>query len=389
MRFDLKKSILILIACAAVVPIIKVQAATSPEGIFKARRLFRIITGTPILNNDPRLVAMADLIDNGEEKKAAAIATDDAYFYQVTVKNMAAGMSNKSETPYVPLDDFQATFIGAVRDDLDARTLLTGNYIYRGAYEGQSIQPEVSRRDNKHYENIDNSGLDYKSLLVRQEPQWQGLRNSAGLLTTRAWAAAHYSAGTNRRAVVFAFQEFLCAPIDNWKTPNMPAEYIGRDVDRAPGKNPKVFQDQCKTCHAGMDAMRGAFSAMDYINDSFVELPDGRPAPKYSRGASKYPKGFVTKDDSWWNIIAEAQPTLGFKGSTDGKGIKAFGEMLANSEAFKGCMAFKAFTSVCQRQPLAKDFAVLNVAARNFEKNNFNLKKLFQEIAVQPACIGE
>jgi hypothetical protein len=287
----------------------------------------------------------------------------------------------------VPLDDFQATFIGAVRDDLDARTLLTGNYIYRGVYQGQTITPEPSRRDNKHYENIDNSGVDYKSLLVKQEPQW-GLPQSAGLLTTRAWAAAHYAAGTNRRAVVFAFQEFLCVPIDGWKTPNLPAEYIGRDVDRSPGNNPKVFQEQCKTCHAPMDAMRGAFAYEDYINESFVELPGGRPAPKYSRGASKYPAGHVTTDDSWSNLISDAQPMIGFK-TTEGKGIKDFGNMLANTESFKGCMAARAFTSVCQRSPLAKDFAVLNVAARNFEKNNYSLKKLFQEIAVQPACSGE
>jgi len=328
------------------------------------------------------------LLDDGDDLKAAAIATDDANFYQVTVKNMAADMSNKSETPYVPLDDFQATFIGAVRDDLDARTLLTGNYIYRGVYQGQTMIPEPSRRDNKHYENIDNSGLDYKTLLVKQEPQWETLDQSAGLLTTRAWAKAFYDAGTNRRAVVFSLQEFMCVPIDGWKTPNLPAEYIGRDVDRLPGNNPRVFQNQCKTCHAAMDGFRGAFAYLDYVNESFVELPEGRPAPKYSRGAGKYPAGHVTLDDHWVNLLSDAQPLMGFK-ATEGKGVKAFGDMIANTESFKGCMAARAFTSVCQRSPSAKDFAVLNVAARNFEKNKYNLKKLFQEVAVQPACSGE
>ena len=103
----------------------------SQESIDKTKLLFRRITGVPLNNQDPRLLQMAQLIENGEDQKAAAIATEDVYFYQVTLKNMAAVMSNRTETPYVGLDDFQATFIGAVRDELDARTLLTGNYLYR------------------------------------------------------------------------------------------------------------------------------------------------------------------------------------------------------------------------------------------------------------------
>src|SRR5438309_135183 len=89
-------------------------AQASPEGAAKAQRLFERLTGTPLSLNDPRFNQMVAFIDNGEEGKAAAIATDDPYFYQVTVKNAGSIMSNRSETPYVPLDDFQATFIGAV-----------------------------------------------------------------------------------------------------------------------------------------------------------------------------------------------------------------------------------------------------------------------------------
>ncbi len=374
----------------------------SQESIDKTKLLFRRITGVPLNNQDPRLLQMAQLIENGEDQKAAAIATEDVYFYHVTLKNMAAVMSNRTETPYVGLDDFQATFIGAVRDELDARTLLTGNYLYRD--KSNNIE-DPSRRDNKHYEAIDEQGFDYKSNLVKQEPQWSDMRNHAGLLTTRGWAISHYDAGTNRRAVVYAIQEFLCTPIESWKVAHLPDNFVGRDVDRCSGGkwdanqkkcvgdvNPKTFSDQCQTCHAGMDAQRGAFSSMDTVNGSFVELPPQRPAPKYSHNSGTYPDGHITNDDSWTIPLAIFNSqALGFdaKIPSEGTGINAYAQVLANSSAFKTCMAKRVFNQVCMRSTEVKDQALLKVLANHFEKNNFNLKKLFQETAVLPACMGD
>jgi len=365
------------------------HAQTRPESVTKAHRLFERLTGTPIPSNDPRFFEMVKLINDGDEEKAAAIATDDPYFYQVTLKQFASVMSNRSETPFVPLDDFQATLIGAVRDDLDARTLLTGNYIYVATpktFEG--LLAVASRRNNSLYETIDGHGLFYKDVLVKQDPQWEGFKNHAGLLTTRGWAKAHYDAGTNRRAVQYAFQEFLCLPIDSWKVAGLIDDFVGRDVNHSPGDDPKVYQEQCKTCHAGMDSMRDAFSQLDYLNDGFVELPEGRVAPKYSRGSSTYPTGHVTKDDSFINLIAHHQPGIGFK-KDHGKGINEFGDMLANTEAFKECMAQRVFTAVCQRSVQGKDLGAIKVLARDFAQNGYNLKKLFQKAAVLPACLGE
>lgn len=359
-------------------------AQTSPESVQRAQRLYERLTGTPLTPRNQKFSEIIKLVDEGYDLEATEIITESPYFYQTTVKNMAAAMSNRSETPFVPLDDFQATFIGAVRDELDARTLLTGNYIYRA---GEDIVPP-SRRNNEHYETIDGAGAFYSETLVMQEPQWEGFRNHAGLLTTRGWAKAHYSAGTNRRAVQYSFQEFLCLPIDSWKVAGLIDTFVGRDVDRTPGKNATVYQEQCRTCHAGMDAFRDAFSALDYLNDAMVELPEGRPAPKYSRGSNAYPQGHVTTDDSFVNLIAAHQPQIGFK-QTEGKGINAFGEMLANTDAFKECMAQRVFAAICHRNPKARDMSFLKILAQDFERQGYNLKKLFQAVAVLPACIGD
>ena len=68
------------------------------------------------------------------------------------------------------LDDFQATFIGATRDDLDARTLLTGNYLYRAPATLNFPEPGFS--DNQHYQAMDQAFSNLNKTLVQASPQW-------------------------------------------------------------------------------------------------------------------------------------------------------------------------------------------------------------------------
>ena len=222
-------------------------------------------------------------------------------------------------------------------------------------------------------------------------------------MTTRAWAKAHYDAGTNRRAVVFAIQEFLCLPIDSWKVAGLPDNHVGRDIDRNPGKDPMVYQSQCKTCHSGMDAMRGAFAQYDYINDSLVELPQNIVVPKYARGSKTYEAGHVTKDDAWsdWlttylNVSQSA--TIETKDIASAlsagelvankKGINQFGQMLSSFEAFKTCMATRVFAQVCQREVTTQDQKDILAVSQKFGSTGYNLKRLFQDVAVLPSCVG-
>jgi hypothetical protein len=351
-----------------------------------AQKLYKRLTGITIAPPDARLLQMASLIRQGQLTKAAAVATEDPYFYQTTVKNLAAELGSRNTTPYVGLDDFQATFIGTVADELDARGLLTGDYVYRA--KGLSVEP--SRANNQHYELIDQQHLQYKSVLVKQSPQWTGseaMRNHAGLLTSRGFGWV-YDAGTNRRAVLNSFERFLCRPIETWKIPGLNENTIGRDVDRAPGQNPKVFQRECRTCHGGLDPMRDAFASFDFANGALLELPEGGVHPKYERGALTYPEGHITTSDHWFNPIASRREDMGFKPElSSGKGVQSFGEMLANSAAFSNCMTEKVFRSVCARAAGPSDLDTVKLLSDHFEKNGYNLKKLFQEASVLPACL--
>ena len=56
----------------------------------------------------------------------------DPNFYNVTVRNFAAPMSNKPQSLFVPLNDYTATIIGMVRDNVPFNTVLSADLIYVG-----------------------------------------------------------------------------------------------------------------------------------------------------------------------------------------------------------------------------------------------------------------
>ncbi len=356
--------------CAAALtahPLVAAPAATTKPLSLK---IFQRLAGVPLLPSDPRADEMDQLIQAGKTAEAAHIATDDPSFYGVTIRDWAAVMSNKAESPVVDFDDFQAMIIGVVRDDLDARLLLSGNFRYAG--DPSLHLPGVSVADNNHYLQLDASGVDLKDALVRQEPQWDGIAESAGLLTTRAWAQAHLVDGTNQ-----------------WKDPGLPDIRVRRDVTRRPGDDPSTYENTCRTCHAAMDGLTGAWANWDYVNDSLTYYGLYGVAPKMNKNNTVYPAGYVTVDNSWINLAVSHQNTaFGWRGATSGAGINAFGTMMANSRGFSRCMAQRAFEKVCRRSLTADEQSgVLNSLADQFEQDGYKLRGLFETVAALPACI--
>ena len=96
---------------------IDVNTVITPT-LLKAQDIFQRLTGvkTPIF--DPVLKQMETLLKNNDPLGAADIAASDDRFLNITVRDFASKMSNRPETIDVPLNDFTATVIGAVRDGL-------------------------------------------------------------------------------------------------------------------------------------------------------------------------------------------------------------------------------------------------------------------------------
>jgi hypothetical protein len=351
------------------------------------RNLYLALTGAPKPIYDPHFQKAVSYVNAGQPLLAAQLIETDSNFLSVRVRAFAIPFIDSQHQASDTLNDLQALIIGITRDELDARLLLTGDLRYSG-YKSLGL-PAVSRANNDHYAQFDAKGLDFNSDLERVDKQWEDLDYVAGALTTRAWAQAYYTAGTNRLGVKFTIDEFLCTPIDTWKIAGMPDAFVRRDVDRAQGGDPGSFQNTCRNCHGVMDAMGGAFAKLDYTADGFIFQPDGVVA-KMNKNAHFYPAGFVSTDDSWVNVLSD-HPTIdfGWRDGFQGVGLASLAKTLADSQAFSRCMVQRVFSSVCGSEITSTDGNRLQPLADQFENDSYNLKNLFANVALENACVSQ
>ena len=338
----------------------------------------------------------------GNAEAAAQIAMNNPSFYNVTLKNFAAPWTNEAQDVFVPLNDYTATVIGMIRDDVDFREILSGNVIYIGVGGGL---PAYSNSNNDHYTALENSGLSlFTALSSRPQSQVTGLPDvaTAGVMTTRAAAEAFFSGGTNRLMFRATLMHHLCTDLEPIKDVTRTPSRVRRDVSRSPGGDSRIFLNACVGCHAGMDGMAGAFAKYEFnadtgtlqyqaVNDKFDV--DGI-AVKHNINATSFPHGYVTTDDSWVNYWRNGQNNLlGWRntvnsvidenGHATGNGAKSLGIEIANTRAFSTCQVKKVFQSVCFRNSndYAADRTRVNTIADEFESDGYKMKNVFAKVA--------
>lgn len=394
------------------------QLANTEE--LAARKMYERLTGTKIPIDAPEIKKMVELIKKNDWAEAAKVATSDPNFLNVTVKLMAAEMSTREETIKTPLNDFVAAVIGVTRDNRDARELLTGNFYYAyptGASAGIRSDPIADiLLSNNHYDDLQANRINLAEKLVRVENQKIATSattsvdnpDPAGVITSRAFLASHAIMGTNRRLVEYTMREFLCVPMNSWADTSTSDARIGRDIDRFPAGDHTKFQTSCKGCHTGMDGFRGAFAKWDFIGTSARHSavnPRGSGAnftidtdtqgivKKMNKNESVFPSGYVTTDDSFINNARGPANQLLFSwrdAPLGNRGARGFGALVANSPRFGQCMTQRVFSALCK-----KDFDAIKNSkpatewAAKFESSGFNLRQLFEDIAIHPLCLGE
>ena len=97
---------------------------------------------------------------------AAQLAMQDPNFYNVTLRNFAAPMTNVAQSVFVPLNDYTATIIGMVRDNVPFNTVLSADLLYAGNVSGA---PAYSPANNNHYQYLDTNDADLSKVLVQQQ----------------------------------------------------------------------------------------------------------------------------------------------------------------------------------------------------------------------------
>lgn len=352
----------------------------------QAARIHNRLAGVPATAQ--ALQQMQQLIDAGKAEEAAMLAVENPYFYNLALKNWVASWTNKDQTNRVPLNDYTATVIGMIRDEVPFNQVLSVDLVYTGK-DGLANVPAYSVENNDHYVALETQRLDLKENLVqKQQSTITGIADTAGVMTTRGFGEAFYTAGTNRAALRATFMTYLCRDLEQVSDTSIADYRVRRDVDRRPGGDSAVYRTKCAGCHAGMDGLSGAFAYFDFAENKVTYTPN-TVAAKYSVNAQTFPEGAITTDDGWINLWTEGQnAALGWQGSAEGKGAKEYGVMLTQTEAFSQCMSEKVFERVCLHKPTTpEEITAAKEHAADFKSNDFNMKRLFAKTAV--SCMGE
>ena len=398
----------------------------------QAKRIHDRLVGTPpsaamldrmewaVTNCGANVAAMWAMDGAPSANNCSSTATDvpaSGDFYSVTLKNWAMPWTNRDFNAFAPLNDYVATVIGIIRDEVDFREILYGDLLYVGA----GGVPAYSNLNNAHYEALESihANLGDSSVLVQTtQSGTTGIPSSAaaGVWTTRAAARAFFINGTNRAQFRYTLVNHFCTDLEQLKDPSRPSDRIRQDVSRSPGGDSNLFFSQCVACHSGMDPMAQAFAHYNFVYPTEAAQPgltqeqredlgqldynSGAVQPKYLINSGNFPYGYVTPNDHWTNYwrLGDNSARIGWldpasnSGSIDlgnnpayaeGDGAASLGEEMANTEAFASCQVKKAFITVCLREPTAADAIAaggVGDIVTNF-KSGYNMKQVFADVA--------
>lgn len=373
----------------------------------QAKRLHDRLAGVPA--DEATLNEMVGLINDNKALDAAYLAMEADDFYSTTLKLFATPWTNEDQDIFMPLNDYSATIIGMVRDDIDFRQILQADTTYIGR-AALNLSP-YSINNNQHYQELEDRFVNLsEDLVATNQSSLNGLPASAtaGVLTSRAAAKAFFYLGTNRAMLRFTLMNHLCTDLEPLKDNTRSPDRIRQDVSRSPGGDSRLFINNCVACHSGMDPLAQAFAYYDYQFDVETD-PDGdagrlvynasgsinsvtgtRVQAKYHNNNTTFPYGFITEDEQWQNYWRQgANRKLGWDSSLSGKGsgAKSLGQELANSEAFAQCQVKKVFKNVCLRDAeSAADLNQINLTTNSFKQNSYQLKRVFAELGNY--CMG-
>jgi len=382
------------VACAVATAMLSSAALAGPNE--QAMRLYNRIAGVP--PSPSELQQMAADIQANNAMAAAAIATNSPNFYNTVLKNWAMPWTNRDQTAFAPLNDYVATVIGMVRDNVPFNTALSADILYMSNAPGL---PAPSVADNNHYATAEANNVDLQATLVQTtQSGTYGIPSTAtaGLITTRGSASSFFINGTNRAMFRFTLIAHLCNDMPQVSDITRPPDRIRQDVSRSPGGDSRVFLDTCIGCHSGMDPMAQAFAYYNFVgtvvgdgtNTGSLQYTPGQVQAKYHINATNFPQGYYTTNDDWTNYWRQGpDQILGWSPSLpgSGEGAKSLGQELENSTAFAACKVQQVFQAVCYRAPEnSADLSEVAQMQSDFQTGGYNLKQMFQEAGVY--CMG-
>ena len=379
-------------ACALTLLAAQAAAPALASSTEQAERIYERLAG--VKPSQTVLTSMVNAINaspgpNGTGLAAAAvIATDPTTaptFYNVTLKNWVMPWTNRNQSVFAPLNDYVATVIGMVRDNVPFNQVLSGDILYTVNASGL---PAVSPANNNHYAAAEANGVNLATALTATtQSAAYGIPTAAtaGVITSAAGAGAYFINGTNRAMFRFTMINYMCNDMQTLMDTSQPTDRIRQDVARTPGGDSRIFLNNCVGCHSGMDPMAQAFAYynFDVPSNQLVYTP-GTTQAKYHINTTNFPQGFVTPDDSWSNRWRTGPNSVfGWSSSGgSGNGAKSWGQEIAGSQQFAACKVQQVFQAVCFRSPTNAESTRITTSFQS----NYNLKSVFQQVAA--SCAG-
>lgn len=359
----------------------------------QANKIHNRLVGLPATAD--MLNQMEALIVAGDTIGAANLAMTNPAFLNVSIKNWVTPWTNEVGDVHQPLNDYTATIIGIIRDDIPYTQVLSGDIIYVGA-SGLSNVPAYSQTSNAHYEALEENRYDLSDDTVLVQTTQSGLPDAqiapgkaGGVMTTRASSMAFMSAGTNRLVFAKIAETFLCKQMEELNDVSLSNDRVRQDVTRSPGGNSNIFLTTCIGCHTGMDPLVGAYAYYDWDDtEGRLIYTDAQVRPKFLINGQTFPGGYVTTNDGWENYWREGlNSSLGWSDNTPGKGngASSMGEEIASSEAFAACQVQKVFDKVCMRKPRPNEEQTIKSMTVAFRNSGYKLKTVFAEVAAHCA----
>src|SRR6204780_347583 len=227
--------------CAGALALVGANALAAGPNADQATRIYNRIAGIP-----PTAAELAQMMAAADPVTAALIATQDPAFYNNTIRNMAAPWTNRDQSVFVPLNDYTATVVGMVRDNVPFNTLLSADLVYIG--DSASGAPAYSPANNDMYITMDQNSVALKAHLVSStQSALTGIPSAAtaGVMTTRGAASAFFVNGTNRAMFRFTMLNHLCNDLPTVMDITRPPDRIRQDVTRSPGGVSTLFLNNC------------------------------------------------------------------------------------------------------------------------------------------------
>lgn len=327
---------------------------------------------------------VATLLEQGELQKAAATTLNQSgleeAFLSLTIRDWATRFTNAEQSSFSLAQsggyedsDVLGFVTGLVRQNRDARDLLMGDmtYLYRSSNRSSnfSLEQQVAPIAFEKFNPFGQADL--------EDDAYAG----AGIFLSGDWATAFYMGGTNRRAVKATLEIFLCRPIESFMDFGISDHWVRRDVDRHPGGSYQTYRKRCVGCHAGMDALGGAFARIDGGEDRVFYGDEVQP--KMNQNKKVFPSGNTVKDDSWENFWIKSSPIK------KGRGIQQFGKMVAQSSEFPGCMAKSVYEKLCAKKVDSQSSASVEASSQAFIKSGYRLRVLFESVAGIDGCLAK